>query len=116
MRSDQGTPAECSICVMVDHPPRSTLTLQLSSTTERRRYLMKAIKAFVKGHPLLSYFALAFAISWGAVLTVIVVGHGSILATKEQFETLILFAGPAMLLGPSVAGLLLTGLLYGKAG
>src|SRR5829696_10015049 len=70
----------------------------------------------IKSHPLLSYFALAFAISWGAVLTVIVVGHGSILATKEQFETLILFAGPAMLLGPSVASILLTGLVYGKAG
>jgi len=70
----------------------------------------------IKSRPLLSYFVLAFAISWGAVLTVIVVGHGSILATKEQFETLIPFAGPAMLLGPSVAGLLLTGLLYGKAG
>jgi uncharacterized protein len=45
-----------------------------------------------------------------------VVGHGSILATKEQFETLIPFVGPAMLTGPSVAGILLTGLLYGKAG
>src|SRR5215204_3681443 len=70
----------------------------------------------IKSRPLLSYFVLAFAISWGAVLTVIVVGHGSILATKEQFETLIPFAGPAMLLGPSVAGILLTGILYGKAG
>jgi uncharacterized protein len=63
----------------------------------------------IKSHPLLSYFALAFAISWGAVLTVIVVGHGSILATPEQFETLIPFAGPAMLLGPSVAGILWAG-------
>ena len=70
----------------------------------------------IKNHPLLSYFVLAFAISWGAVLTVIVVGHGSILATKEQFETLIPFVGLANLLGPSVAGPLLTGLLYGKAG
>ena len=70
----------------------------------------------IKSRPLLSYFVLAFAISWGAVLTVIVVGHGSILATKEQFETLIPFAGPAMLLGPSVAGILLTSILYGKAG
>src|SRR5215218_6368107 len=77
---------------------------------------MKAIGAFIKRHPLLSYFALAFAVSWGVVLIVIVVGHGSILATKEQFETLIPFVGPAVLLGPSVAGILLTGLLYGKAG
>jgi hypothetical protein len=26
---------------------------------------MKTIKAFIKRHPLLSYFALTFAISWG---------------------------------------------------
>jgi uncharacterized protein len=77
---------------------------------------MQTIRAFVERHPLLSYFALAFAISWDVVLIVIVVGPGGILATKEQFETLILFVGPAMLLGPSVAGILLTGLLYGKAG
>jgi membrane protease YdiL (CAAX protease family) len=83
---------------------------------ERTLDLMKAIGAFIKSHPLLSYFALAFAVSWGVVLIVIVVGHGSILATKEQFETLIPFVGPAMLLGPSVAGILLTGILYGKAG
>jgi hypothetical protein len=80
---------------------------------ERTLDLMKAIGAFIKRHPLLSYFALAFALSWGVV---IVVGHGSILATKTQFETLIPFVGPVMLLGPSVAGILLTGLLYGKAG
>jgi uncharacterized protein len=77
---------------------------------------MQTIRAFVERHPLLSYFALAFAISWDVVLIVIVVGPGGILATPEQFETLILFVGPAMLLGPSVAGILLTGLLYGKAG
>jgi uncharacterized protein len=77
---------------------------------------MQTIRAFVERHPLLTYFALTFVISWDVVLTVIVVGPGGILATKEQFETLILFVGPAMLLGPSVAGILLTGLLYGKAG
>ena len=77
---------------------------------------MKAIGAFIKRHPLLSYFALAFALSWGVVFIVIVVGHGSMLATKEQFETLFPIMGPAMLLGSSVAGILLTGLLYGKAG
>ena len=75
---------------------------------------MTTIKAFIKSHPLLTYFALAFAISWGGVL--IVVGPGGIPGTTEQFETLFPFAILAMLAGPSVAGLLLTGLVHGRAG
>src|SRR5829696_6382768 len=76
---------------------------------------MTAIKAFIKSHPLLSYFALVFAISWGGVL--IVVGPGGIpAANKEQYETLFPIAVLAMVAGPSVAGILLTGLLYGRAG
>ena len=76
---------------------------------------MMTIKAFIKSHPLLTYFALTFAISWGGIL--LVVGPGGIPATnKEQFETLFPIAVLAMIAGPSVAGILLTGLLYGKAG
>ena len=75
---------------------------------------MTAIKAFVKSHPLLTYFALAFAISWGGVL--IVVGPGGIPGTTEQLETLFTSVYLAMLVGPSVAGLLLTGLVHGRAG
>jgi hypothetical protein len=76
---------------------------------------MKTIKALVKSHPLLSYFALAFAISWGGVLLVIG-GPGGIPATAEQFERLVPFAIPVMIIGPAVAGLLLTGLVSGRAG
>jgi hypothetical protein len=43
---------------------------------------MTAIEGFIKSHPLLSYFALAFGISWGAILIVVVVGPGAILATQ----------------------------------
>src|SRR5215204_5764999 len=76
---------------------------------------MATIKAFVKGHPLLTYFALVFAISWGGVL--IVVGPGGLpAANKEQYETLFPSAILAMVAGPSVAGILLTGLVHGKAG
>ncbi len=76
---------------------------------------MTAIKAFVKSHPLLTFYALAFAISWGGVLMV-VGGPGGIPGTPEQFETLFTFVLLAMLVGPSVAGLLLTGLVHGRAG
>jgi hypothetical protein len=62
----------------------------------------------------LIYFALAFAISWGIIL--ILAGPGGIPATKEQSEKLFPFVVLAMLAGPSVAGILLTGLVYGRAG
>jgi membrane protease YdiL (CAAX protease family) len=77
---------------------------------------MKTIKVFIKRHPLLSYFALTFAISWGGFLIAAGVGTGGFSPTPEQLQTLIPYAVPAMLLGPSLAGILLTGLLYGRAG
>jgi len=77
---------------------------------------MTTIKAFIKRHPVLSYFALTFAISWGGMLIAVGVGPGGFSATPEQFQTVVPYAVPAMVVGPSVAGLLLTGLLYGRAG
>jgi membrane protease YdiL (CAAX protease family) len=76
---------------------------------------MNTIKAFVKSHPVLSYFALTFAISWGGIL-IVVGGPGAIPGTKEQVETLLPIAILAMLAGPPIAGILLTGLLYGRTG
>jgi len=75
---------------------------------------MTNIKAIIKRHPVLTYYALTFAISWGGVL--IVVGPCGIPGTKEQFETLLPIAILAMLAGPSVSGILLTGLIHGRAG
>jgi uncharacterized protein len=75
---------------------------------------MKSIKGFIKGHPVLSYFALVFAISWGGGL--IVVGPGAFLGTKETSGMLFLLVVLVALAGPSVAGILLTGLVDGRAG
>jgi hypothetical protein len=75
---------------------------------------MTTIRAFVKRYPLLSYVALTFAISWGAVL--IVAGPGGLLGTKEISEALFPIVVLATLAGPSIAGILMTGLAYGKAG
>ena len=76
---------------------------------------MKNIRASIESHPLLTYYVLTFAISWGGVLLVIG-GPGAIPGTPEQFERLLPFAIPVMIVGPGVAGLLLTGLLDGRAG
>ena len=75
---------------------------------------MTTIRTFVKRHPLLSYFVLTFTITWGGF--VLAVGPGGIPATKEQFTTMPLGAILSVLVGPSVSGILLTGLVNGKAG
>jgi membrane protease YdiL (CAAX protease family) len=64
----------------------------------------------IKRHPLTTYFALTFIISWGAIL--IIVGPGGIPVTTEQ----VVMLGMATLLGPSIAGILLTGLASGRVG
>jgi membrane protease YdiL (CAAX protease family) len=75
---------------------------------------MTTIKDFIKRHPLPIYFTLAFTISWGGILMVI--GPGGILGTREVSEGLMPFVYLATLLGPSLAGILLTGLVDGRAG
>ena len=75
---------------------------------------MTAFRAFIIRHPVRSYFALTFAISWGGFL--IAVGPGGFPGTGSQFDTLVPFVVLAMLAGPSVAGILMTGLVSGKAG
>ena len=77
---------------------------------------MTTIKPFVKSHPLLSYYALVFAISWGGILLVVGLGPGGIPATKEQVWTLMPFTLLALFAGPSLAGLVLTGLVHGRVG
>ena len=75
---------------------------------------MLKIKAFIKRHPVLAYYALVFAISWGCIL--IALGPGGFLGTSVTTRTQIFVSGPISLLGPSISGVLLTGLIYGKPG
>ena len=72
------------------------------------------IKAFIRKHSVTVYFALTFAISWGGVLGVL--GPGGFPGTPEQFQTLLPIAVAAMIAGPSIAGLVLIGLVHGRAG
>lgn len=71
------------------------------------------IKRFLQNHPIASYFILAYLISWG----------GSILTIGPKFlrgETIQLTDNPLiflpMLAGPSLAGILLTGIVDGRDG
>ncbi len=76
---------------------------------------MTADEPFVRRHPVLVYFTMTFAISWGGVILVIA-RHGGIPATKERLAAQLPVAILAMLRGPSISGLLLTGLVDGRAG
>jgi membrane protease YdiL (CAAX protease family) len=76
---------------------------------------MKTSTAFIKRHPVLTFYALAFALSWGGIL-IVVGGPGGYPGTPEHVAQLFLFVMPAWLAGPSVASLLVTGLVDGRAG
>src|SRR5579859_1590477 len=70
---------------------------------------------FIKRHPLLAFYVLAFAISWGGILLVIG-GPGNFPGTSAQVEKLFLSVMVAWLAGPSLANIVVTGLVDGKAG
>jgi len=76
---------------------------------------MKTLKAFLKRHPLVSFFALTFAISWGDIL-IVAGGPGGISTNSQPSEMLLPLMLLALFAGPAVAGILLTGLLYGREG
>lgn len=75
---------------------------------------MPSNDSFISRHALLIYFVLTLAISWGGLLVIIDPSGflGTAAAPAEQMPILIL----AMLLGPTIAGLLMTALVYGRAG
>jgi uncharacterized protein len=85
-----------------------------SESLTRKETVMLKIQAFIKRHPMLTYYALVFAISWGFIL--IVLGPGGFLGTTVTSRTQLFVGGPISLLGPSISGVLLTGLIYGKPG
>lgn len=64
--------------------------------------------------PLVTYFSLTFAISWGGFLAAL--GVDGLVTTRWQDADHVLGAIMAMLAGPTVAALLVTGLVDGRAG
>jgi uncharacterized protein len=76
---------------------------------------MPTVQAFFKRHPLLSFYALAFAITWGGVY-LISGGPAGFPNTKDEFAGKLPSFIPVLLGGPSVAGALLIASVYGRAG
>ena len=76
---------------------------------------MTTIKAFVERHPLLSFYALAFTITWGGLI-VVVGGPSEILGTPQLLGKRLALVMLAWLAGPSLASILMTGLVHGRAG
>ena len=75
---------------------------------------MTTIKNFIKRHSELTYFVLTFIFTWGCMALAIYPDGFPI--TEEKLETAGALVYVAMLVGPSGASLLLTGILDGRAG
>jgi uncharacterized protein len=75
---------------------------------------MKTVNAFIKRHPVLTYYALTFTISWGGIL--VLIAPGGIRPTDDHVTKLLPFVLLALFAGPSVASMVLTGLVAGRAG
>ncbi len=88
----------------------------LKGSLAGKEAIMKTIRSFIERHPVLSYYAMVFAISWGGILLMVGLGPGGIPATREQVGVLMPFMLLALFAGPSVAGLVMTGLVYGREG
>jgi membrane protease YdiL (CAAX protease family) len=76
---------------------------------------MTEFKAFIARHAVPAYFVLTFAISWGAVL-VVIGSSGEATGAAPTNDPRFAYAVIAMLLGPSISGILLTVLVDGRAG
>ena len=76
---------------------------------------MTAVKAFITRHPVPISFAMTFAISWGGVL-VVIGGSAGVSGSAPTGDPRFAYAVLAMLAGPSLSGLLLTGLVDGRTG
>lgn len=71
-------------------------------------------QGFIKSHPIVTYYILVFAISWGCILAVI--GPGRFIGTSQMSEAQQPFVYLATLAGPSIAGILSASLVYGRVG
>ncbi len=70
--------------------------------------------SIIKRHPVLSYYVLTFLLSYGTLLVLLL--RSGLPANKDELSPTVLLAIPFMLLGPSISGVLMTGLVDGRPG
>lgn len=75
---------------------------------------MSTVKPVSKQYPVAMYFILVFVLSWSCMALMIGPANFPVSAELSEEKGALLYMG--MLVGPSVAGLLLTGIIDGKAG
>ncbi len=75
---------------------------------------MSTMKRLIQRHALLTYCGLTILLSWGSLFFVI--GPGGFLGTEAPSEAQMPLMFVAVLTGPSLAGLLVTGIVHGRAG
>lgn len=75
---------------------------------------MPAVRAWIRRHAVVTYYVLVFVISWGGIL--ILVAPGGIPARADDSAALFPMVYLAMLAGPILGGIVLTGVVHGRAG
>jgi membrane protease YdiL (CAAX protease family) len=85
-----------------------------SQDDARPHHRLAAVGLAITTHPVLTYFMVTLAVSWGGFL--MAGGSGLLAGTSWQTDPRFMTAVTAMLVGPPVAGILLTPLVSGTTG
>lgn len=72
------------------------------------------ISGFIRRHPVLVYYLLTFALSWGAML--VVIGPRGFPVNPARIGKMLPVLIVAMLVGPGIASIVLTGVVGGRTG
>jgi membrane protease YdiL (CAAX protease family) len=84
------------------------------ATAFDKRHAPSLVMGFIRSHPVLAYAAVVFIISWGGGF--LILGPGGLPLKAEEFESLGLSLYLAIFAGPFLAGILVTGVVDGRAG
>jgi uncharacterized protein len=89
----------------------TTIIMEHAEAPQSPEPSVSPLTALVKRHPVLTYFALVFALSWGAIL--LITGNLGPIGTADPH---FLFGALTAPVAPAVVGVLLTGIVAGLAG